>query len=273
MKNLAYILDLQEETFLINNWKNNADQKSLETLFKCYQKFICKIATLYSGHHIPLADLVSEGNIGFMKALSNFDVSLGSRFSSFALIWVKYHIQSYVIEMCSLVRLGKTKKQRHLFFNLNKTRQKLSDIHRKEVLSQNTIEALAAELKVSEKDIIFMDQMMSGDFSLDAPLSSGEGSGSHLEKLTNLSDQDLTIESQILNKDDIDKKTMLLNDALQTLQPRYSDIFYHRRLIDQPLELSELAEKYQISKERVRQIENAALEKVKAYMLENIKDT
>lgn len=271
MKKSAAILNFEEETVLIKNWQNHANQKSLEILFKSYSNFIYKIASQYAGYSIPLADLVSEGNIGFMKALSNFDIALGNRFSSFALIWVKYHIQSYVIDMCSLVRIGKTKTQRHLFFNLSKTREKLKNIHSKEVLSPSTIQALASELNVSEKDIIFMDQMMSGDFSLDAPLSSEDSTVSHLETLSGDNDPELTVETQILNNDDTNKKNLILKAALQTLTPRYHDIFYHRRLIDQPLELSELAEKHQISRERVRQIENAALEKVKSYMLKNFK--
>ncbi len=269
MKTSAQILNQEEETSLIKNWKHAADQKSLEQLFCSYQYFIQKIAAQYSGYNIPLSDLVSEGNIGFMKALANFNVALGTRFSSFALIWVKHHVQSYVMNMCSLVRVGKTKQQRHLFYNLNKIRKNINEINRSEVLNQEAIEILAKELKVSEKEVICMNQMMSGDFSLDAPVSSDDRSACHVDQIDAVKDQDFTLESQILNKDDLDKKSILLQEALKTLPPRYSDIFQKRRLCENPLELSELADKYQISRERVRQIENVALDKIKSYMIKH----
>ncbi|MBA4249378.1 MAG: RNA polymerase factor sigma-32 [Candidatus Puniceispirillum sp.] len=269
MKTSAQILNQEEETFLIKNWQNAADQKALEKLFRSYYHFIQKIAAQYSGYNIPLSDLVSEGNIGFMKALSNFDLSLGTCFSSFALIWIKHHVQTYVINMCSLVRVGKTKQQRHLFFNLNKIRNNLNKINRSEILNQETIENLAKELKVSEKEVVCMNQMMSGDFSLDATVSSDDGDAHYVDLLVSSNDQDFTVESIILNNDDLNKKSILLQEALKTLPPRYFDILQKRRLCENPLELSDLAAKYQISRERVRQIENAALDKIKSYMIKH----
>ena len=257
------VLSRKEEYELAMKYKNDGDLDAARKLVSSNLKFVVKVANEYKNYGLNTMDLIQEGNIGLMQAVKGFDPNKGYRIISYAVWWIRAYIQNYIIKSWSLVKVGTTQAQRKLFYKLRSTKNQLElgDGN----LSAEDYKELADKLNVSNQAVIEMDKRMGGkDFSLDAEIK-GDTELSHLDFLA---DDDVNQEELITKaeEDDIVKSGMV--DALKVLKDRERFIIENRILSDKPLTLEELGEKYNISRERVRQIENAALKKMKNVLKE-----
>jgi len=257
------VLSREEEYELAMKYKNDGDLDAARKLVSSNLKFVVKVANEYKNYGLNTMDLIQEGNIGLMQAVKGFDPNKGYRIISYAVWWIRAYIQNYIIKSWSLVKVGTTQAQRKLFYKLRSTKNQLElgDGN----LSAEDYKELADKLNVSNQDVIEMDKRMGGkDFSLDAEIK-GDTELSHMDFLA---DDDVNQEELITKaeEDDIVKSGMV--DALKVLKDRERFIIENRILSDKPLTLEELGEKYNISRERVRQIENAALKKMKGVLKE-----
>ncbi len=252
------ILEPDEEYMLAKRWQEHQDPKAAEKLITAHLRLVAKIANGYRGYGLPVVDLIAEGNIGLMQALRKFDPEKGFRFSTYAMWWIRANIQEYILHSWSLVKIGTTAAQKKLFFNLRRLKSEMQE--RDELyLSAEVIKDIASELNVSESEVIEMSKRLSGpDQSLNAPLKE-EG----LEEWQDwLVDESSAHESKILDVDESKKKSALLETALKSLNERESYIIQERRLKEPPSTLEALSETLGISRERVRQIEIRAFEKL-----------
>ncbi len=257
------VLSREEEYELAMKYKNDGDLDAARKLVSSNLKFVVKVANEYKNYGLNTMDLIQEGNIGLMHAVKGFDPNKGYRIISYAVWWIRAYIQNYIIKSWSLVKVGTTQAQRKLFYKLRSTKNQLElgDGN----LSAEDYKELAEKLNVSNEAVIEMDKRMGGkDFSLDAEIK-GDTDLSHIDFLA---DDDVNQEELITKaeEDDIVKSGMV--DALKVLKDRERFIIENRILSDKPLTLEELGEKYNISRERVRQIENAALKKMKGVLKE-----
>lgn len=257
------VLSREEEYELAMKYKNDGDLDAARKLVTSNLKFVVKVANEYKNYGLNTMDLIQEGNIGLMQAVKGFDPNKGYRIISYAVWWIRAYIQNYIIKSWSLVKVGTTQAQRKLFYKLRSTKNQLElgDGN----LSAEDYKELADKLNVSNQAVIEMDKRMGGkDFSLDAEIK-GDTELSHMDFLA---DDDVNQEELITKaeEDDIVKSGMV--DALKVLKDRERFIIENRILSDKPLTLEELGEKYNISRERVRQIENAALKKMKGVLKE-----
>jgi len=257
------VLSRKEEYELAMKYKNDGDLDAARKLVSSNLKFVVKVANEYKNYGLNTMDLIQEGNIGLMQAVKGFDPNKGYRIISYAVWWIRAYIQNYIIKSWSLVKVGTTQAQRKLFYKLRSTKNQLElgDGN----LSAEDYKELADKLNVSNEAVIEMDKRMGGkDFSLDAEIK-GDTELSHMDFLA---DDDVNQEELITKaeEDDIVKSGMV--DALKVLKDRERFIIENRILSDKPLTLEELGEKYNISRERVRQIENAALKKMKGVLKE-----
>jgi RNA polymerase sigma-32 factor len=257
------VLSREEEYELAMKYKNDGDLDAARKLVSSNLKFVVKVANEYKNYGLNTMDLIQEGNIGLMQAVKGFDPNKGYRIISYAVWWIRAYIQNYIIKSWSLVKVGTTQAQRKLFYKLRSTKNQLElgDGN----LSAEDYKELADKLNVSNQAVIEMDKRMGGkDFSLDAEIK-GDTELSHMDFLA---DDDVNQEELITKaeEDDIVKSGMV--DALKVLKDRERFIIENRILSDKPLTLEELGEKYNISRERVRQIENAALKKMKDVLKE-----
>jgi len=260
----AELLDAETERDLALAWRDHRDEKALHRLTTAYLRLAVSMAAKFRRYGAPMNDLVQEASFGLMKAAEKFDPDRGVRFSTYAVWWIKASIQDYVMRNWSMVRTGSTSSQKSLFFNLKRVQAKIEReaSARGEVLGQNELRALvAAELGVPEHDVEMMEGRLSGsDFSLNAPQSSDEDGR---EWVDILEDEDSDVEVHAQDRMDTDVLRGWLLEALQTLNGRERLIIRERKLIDQPRTLESLGEELNLSKERVRQIENAALQKMR----------
>jgi len=252
------ILELNEEYMLAKRWQEHQDPKAAEKLVASHLRLVAKIANGYRGYGLPVGDLIAEGNVGLMQALRKFDPEKGFRFSTYAMWWIRANIQEYILHSWSLVKIGTTAAQKKLFFNLRRLKgemQEAGELH----ISAQTIKDIASELNVSEQEVIEMSKRLSGpDQSLNAPLKEGG-----VEEWQDwLVDEDSSHETKIMEQDESQQKNSLLETAMQSLNEREYRIIKERRLAEPPVTLEVLSETLGISRERVRQIEIRAFEKL-----------
>ncbi len=257
------ILEADEEFKLAKRWHEEQHEESAHALLQSHLRLVAKMASGYRGYGLPIHDLLAEGNIGMMQALKKFDPGKGFRFSTYAMWWIDATIKDYILKSWSLVKMGTTASQKKLFFGLRALRSKLKEQHNDRSLEGNLSEELVQEiskkLNVSREDVVMMHERMQGqEFSLNAVVSE-EAGGEWQDWLLDESDnQEITLAHQ----QEFEKRHDLLQKAFQVLAKRESDVFMARRLEEPPKTLEELSEMYQISRERVRQIEMKAFEKI-----------
>lgn len=252
------MLEPDEEYMLAKRWQEHQDPKAAERIVSSHLRLVAKIANGYRGYGLPVVDLIAEGNVGLMQALRKFDPDKGFRFSTYAMWWIRANIQEYILHSWSLVKIGTTAAQKKLFFNLRRLKSEMQDIEEL-TLTDKTIKDIASELNVSEQDVIEMGKRMSGpDKSLNVPLREG-GVGEWQDWLV---DEDSTHETKIIARDENQQKSDLLETAMQVLNEREAHIIQERRLKEPPATLEVLSEELGISRERVRQIEIRAFEKL-----------
>jgi RNA polymerase sigma-32 factor len=253
------ILTLDEEYQLAKKWREEGDKESVERLVASHLRLVAKIAGGYRGYGLPFSELVAEGNIGMMQAMKHYDPERGFRLSTYAIWWIKASIQEYILRTWSLVKIGTTSAQKRLFFNLRKTRHQMQSLEERE-LSPEMIKAIAEKLSVREEEVVQMDQRLSGDRSLNTVVrSSEEGAPEWIEWLVDDRDNQ---EMQAIHMDEMTKRQDLLRTAMVCLNSREYQIFVERRLQDPPATLEEISSKVGISRERVRQIEFKAFDKI-----------
>ena len=262
------MLDAAEEYVLAKNWREKGDKEAAHKLVTSHLRLVAKIAMGYRGYGLPVSELVSEGNIGLMQAVKKFDPEKGFRLTTYAMWLIKASIQEYVLRSWSLVKIGTTSAQKKLFFNLRKIKNQIFAAEQGDMLPEHVTQ-IATQLDVREDEVVSMNQRLAGhEYSLNAPVGNEEGDAEWQDWVV---DEDADQELQISQKQEIDQRKELLKNALHVLDEREKDILYDRRLIDEPKTLEELSQKYKVSRERIRQIENRAFDKVQKAMLENIK--
>ncbi|NQU57610.1 MAG: RNA polymerase sigma factor RpoH [Rhodospirillales bacterium] len=252
------MLEFEEEMRLARKWRDTADNDAAHRMVTSHLRLVAKIAMGYRGYGLPVGELISEGNVGMMQAINRFDPEKGFRLSTYAMWWIRAAIQEYILHSWSLVKMGTTAAQKKLFFNLRKLKGQIQALEEGDMTPEHTTE-IATRLKVSETEVISMNQRMAGaDHSLNAPLSI-DGDGEWQDWLEDGSDSQEEVygENEILSQ-----RRELLAGALEGLSGRESHILEERRLKDNPTTLEDLSQQYGISRERVRQIEVRAFEKV-----------
>jgi RNA polymerase sigma-32 factor len=253
------VLTFDEENKLANDWVKHKNPKSAHKLVNSHLRLVVKIAMGFRGYGIPLNELVSEGNVGMIQSLERFDPSKGFRLSTYAMWWIRASIQEYILHSWSMVKIGTTAAQKKLFFNLRSLKGKLKAIEDGD-LQPELVTEIADRLDVSELDVIDMNRRMSGhDHSLNSPLSDDNAS----EWINGIIDDRDSQENEIIHKDEFFKRKQILMKALENLNERERQILVKRRLKDEPLTLEELSKFYGISRERVRQVEVRAFEKLR----------
>ena len=253
------ILKKDEEYTLAKNWLEHEDIDAAHTLVTSHLRLVAKIAMGYRGYGLPISDLISEGNIGLMKAVKRFDPDKGFRLATYALLWIKASIQEYILHSWSLVKIGTTSAQKKLFFNLRRIKNELKVFEEKS-LSPEIIKTISEKLVVDEEDVVSMNQRISGDYSLNAPRKIDSNEGDWQEVLVD--DKFINQETYVSEKEELAKRKSMLGSALSQLSERERKIFSYRRLTDEPKTLEKLSKEFNVSRERIRQIEVKAFEKV-----------
>ena len=262
------MLDAAEEYVLAKNWRDKGDKEAAHKLVTSHLRLVAKIAMGYRGYGLPVSELVSEGNIGLMQAVKKFDPEKGFRLTTYAIWWIKASIQEYVLRSWSLVKIGTTSAQKKLFFNLKKIKNQIFAAEQGDLLPEHVTE-IANQLNVREDEVVSMNQRLAGhEHSLNAHVGNEEGDAEWQDWVV---DEEADQELQISQRQELNQRQALLKNALHVLDEREKEILHDRRLIDEPKTLEELSQKYKVSRERIRQIENRAFEKVQKAMLENIK--
>ncbi len=258
------MLDQEEEYMLAKSWQEYGDINAAHKLVTSHLRLVVKIAMGFKGYGLPVVDLISEGNIGLMQAVKKYDPDSGNRLSTYAMWWIKASIQEFVLKSWSLVKMGTTAVQKKLFFNLRKLKHKIDAVHQGD-LTPDEVKKIATTLDVPEEDVIDMDRRMSGaDLSLNQHLNSE----SDEEWGDFLADEKESHETIIANAQELSNKKLLLQKAISKLNEREQNILKARVLAESPATLDDLSKQYNISRERVRQIEARALEKIQSAVLE-----
>lgn len=256
----------EEEFSLARAYIENQDLSSAQKLVTSHLKLVAKIALTYRNYGLPLIELISEGNMGLMHAVKKYNPDLGFRLSTYAMFWIKAAIQEYILKSWSLVKIGTTAAQKKLFFSLKKIKRKLSNLYLRSI-NENDHAEIAQELGVDISEVTEMDnRLLNKDLSLNSPISINN---EVTEVIDLLPEKRPNPEMLFLSKEDSRHKKNLLAKGISNLTPREKDIFQARRLSDNIATLDMLSNKYNISKERVRQIENKAFDKVKEFILKN----
>ena len=258
------MLDADEEYVLAKDWLDKQDTKAAHKLVTSHLRLVAKIAMGYRGYGLPVADLIAEGNIGMMHAVKKFDPEKGFRLATYAMWWIKAAIQEFVLKSWSQVKIGTTASQKKLFFNLRKIKGKINALEDGD-LSPNQVNHIAKTLDVSEDDVISMNRrMLGGDHSLNAQINRNDGEEAEWQDM--LSDERDNQETQFVNNQEKNIRNKMMVEALEHLKLREKDIIIKRRLIDTPKTLEELSQEYKVSRERIRQIETRAFEKLQEAM-------
>ena len=256
------ILDKDTEQELARAWQDRGCQKAIDQLVGSHLRLVVKVAKGFRGYGLPLSDLIAEGNIGLMQAIHRFEPERGFRLSTYALWWIRATIQEFVLRSWSLVKLGTTTSQKKLFFNLRRLKSQLKAIE-DDNLTPEQVDYIAEQLKVSERDVISMNQRLFGrDQSLNVAVS-GEDETEWQDWLI---DEAQTQEDTVIEADQLQRRSSLMNDCLDHLDRRERHILVNRRLREDPPTLDKLSKHHGISRERVRQIEVSAFEKLKTFM-------
>ena len=257
------MLDAEEEYMLAKNWRENGNLQSAHKLVTSHLRLVAKIAMGYRGYGLPVNELISEGNIGLMQAVKKFDPDKGFRLATYAMWWIKASIQEYVLRSWSLVKMGTTTAQKKLFFNLKKLKNQIAPGQEGDLKDEH-VDEISKRLDVDSQEVVNMNRRLMGqEKSLNDPIKSGETD----EWQDWLVDKSLDQELMISQKQEYDDKKNLLNDAMKILNEREKEIIIARRLSENPKTLEELSKKYKISRERIRQIETKAFEKLQKSMI------
>jgi RNA polymerase sigma-32 factor len=257
------VLEAEEEYMLAKRWAEDGDYDAAHKLVTSHLRLVAKIAMGYRGYGLPVGELIAEGNIGLMQAVKRFDPERGFRLSTYAIWWIKASIQEYVLRSWSLVKMGTSAAQKRLFFNLRKLKRKLEIVTEGD-MSNEQVREIAAQLNVHEQDVVDMDRRMSAS---DQNLNAMVGGDSKQEWIDLLEDHSANQEEVLSDFEELDQKRTLLHTALGELNPRERDIIEKRRLAEDPSTLEDLSRVYNISRERVRQIEMRAMEKLTLSMV------
>ena len=262
------LLQLEEEFTLAKSWKEKKDLNAAHKLVTAHLRLVAKIAMGYRGYGLPVADLISEGNIGLMQAVKRFDPDKGFRLATYAIWWIRASIQEYILHSWSLVKIGTTAAQKKLFFNLRKIKNELKLINEGD-LRPEAAKKISEKLSVEEKEVYSMNSRLAGhDHSLNAPLKQN----SQVEWQDWIADKNITQEEKLEENQEYKYRKTILVNALGTLNDREKFIFESRRIIEEQLTLEDLSKKFNISRERVRQIEVRAFEKVQQYIKQFLKN-
>jgi RNA polymerase sigma-32 factor len=259
-------LTQDEEQDLAKKWCEDGDIKAAHKLVTSHLRLVVKIATSFKNYGLPMMDMVAEGNIGLMQAVKKFDHNKGFRLSTYAMWWIKASIQEYVLHSWSLVKIGTTAAQKKLFFNLRKMKNRLDKVDNN-TLSPSEVKQIASDLDVPEREVMDMDyRLTQSDQSLNAPaLNYEEDSGEMIDFVAN---EEESHELVLAASQDLDYRKTLLFKAMENLNERERDIITQRRMSEPAVTLEDLSQKYDISRERVRQIENRAMEKLQVAIVE-----
>jgi len=256
------MLEREEEYMLAKNWRNRGDIRSAEKLVTSHLRLVAKIAMGYRGYGLPIGEMISEGNVGLMQAVKKFDPEKGFRLATYAMWWIKAGIQEYILRSWSLVKMGTTTAQKKLFFNLKKLKNKIAPKSLGDLKDEHVTE-IANRLDVKKDEVISMNRRLSGqEHSLNAPV--GEDGDEWQDWLA---DKSMDQELSFAHNEEMEQRKDLLKNSLEILNQREREILNYRRLADQPVTLEKLSRKYKISRERIRQIENKAFEKIQKHML------
>src|SRR6184192_3635486 len=252
------MLEPQQEYMFAKRWREHDDRDAAHHLVTSHLRLVAKIAMGYRGYGLPISEVVSEGNVGLMQAVKRFEPEKGFRLATYAMWWIKASIQEYILRSWSLVKMGTTANQKKLFFNLRKAKSKISALEEGD-LRPDQVKLIAKRLGVTEQDVIDMNRRLGGDVSLNAPIREDGDSGEWQDWLVDeVSDQ----EDRLVADQESDNRKKALGEALTVLNERERRIFEARRLADDPITLEDLAAEFGVSRERVRQIEVRAFEKV-----------
>ena len=253
------MLTAEEEFMLAKNWRDSGDVEAAHRLVTSHLRLVAKIAMGYRGYGLPVGELIAEGNVGMMQAVKRFEPDKGFRLATYAMWWIRAAIQEYILRSWSLVKLGTTAAQKKLFFNLRKVKGQIKAIEEGDLTHEHVTE-IAEKLNVSEDEVISMNRRMSApDHSLNAPLRM-DSDGEWQDWLVD--EDSVDQETHLVEKDEFEIRQGLLEQAMETLNERERHILHERRLTDNPATLEDLSKEYGISRERVRQIEVRAFEKV-----------
>ena len=256
------MLDAEEEYMLAKNWKTTGNLKSAEKLVTSHLRLVAKIAMGYKGYGMPVNEMISEGNVGLMKAVKKFEPEKGFRLATYAMWWIKASIQEYILRSWSLVKIGTTTAQKKLFFNLKKIKNQIAPRSEGDLKEEHVTE-IAKKLDVNKDEVVSMNRRLSGkEHSLNAPI--GEDGDEWQDWVV---DKEMDQELKFAQKEEMSQRKDLLKNSIKILNDREKEILYARRLNDKPTTLENLSKKYKISRERIRQIENKAFEKVQKHML------
>ena len=256
------MLDAEEEYMLAKNWRSTGNIKSAEKLVTSHLRLVAKIAMGYRGYGLPVNEMISEGNLGLMQAVKKFEPEKGFRLATYAMWWIKASIQEYILRSWSLVKIGTTTAQKKLFFNLKKLKNQIAPQSEGDLKDEH-VDKIANKLDVSKDEVISMNRRLSGkEFSLNTQV--GEDGDEWQDWLV---DKELDHDLKFAYQEEMEQRKDLLKNSIKILNEREKEILYSRRLSENPSTLEDLSKKYKISRERVRQIENKAFEKLQKHML------
>ena len=256
------MLAAEEEYMLAKNWRTTGNVKAAEKLVTSHLRLVAKIAMGYRGYGLPVNEMISEGNVGLMQAVKKFEPEKGFRLATYAMWWIRASIQEYILRSWSLVKIGTTTAQKKLFFNLKKIKNQIAPQSEGDLKPEHVNE-ISKKLDVSEHEVVSMNRRLSGkEFSLNAQV--GEDGDEWQDWLV---DKELDHDLKFAHQEEMQQRKSLLKDSIKILNDREREILYSRRLNDEPTTLEDLSKKYNISRERIRQIENKAFEKIQKHML------
>ncbi|WP_099865365.1 RNA polymerase sigma factor RpoH [Pararhizobium haloflavum] len=253
------MLEPQQEYMLGKRYQEHGDRDAAHQLVTSHLRLVAKIAMGYRGYGLPIGEVVSEGNVGLMQAVKKFDPERGFRLATYAMWWIKASIQEYILRSWSLVKMGTTANQKRLFFNLRRLKGRIQALEDGD-LKPEQVKEIATTLKVSEDEVVSMNRRLSGDASLNAPIRASEGESGQWQDW--LVDESESQEDMLIEQDELEDRRGMLAGALDVLNDRERRIFEARRLSEDPITLEDLSGEFDISRERVRQIEVRAFEKV-----------
>jgi RNA polymerase sigma-32 factor len=261
------MLQPQEEYMLAKSWREHGDSAAAHRLVTSHLRLVAKIAMGYRGYGLPIGEVISEGNVGLMQAVKRFEPEKGFRLATYAMWWIKASIQEYILRSWSLVKMGTTANQKKLFFNLRKAKSQISALDEGD-LRPDQVKAIATKLGVAEQEVIDMNRRLGGDASLNAPIrADGDGDGEWQDWLA---DDSASQESILVEQEEAEQRHVALREALGVLNERERRIFEARRLAEDPVTLEDLSTEFGVSRERVRQIEVRAFEKVQKAVREAV---
>ncbi len=256
------MLEPQEEYMLAKRYRDYADRDAAHKLVTSHLRLVAKIAMGYRGYGLPIGEVISEGNVGLMQAVKRYEPEKGFRLATYAMWWIKASIQEYILRSWSLVKMGTTANQKRLFFNLRKVKGQIQALDEGD-LKPDQVAAIAQKLGVSEEEVVSMNRRLSGDSSLNAPIRQEADGGEWQDWLVDDAEDQETV---LAEQEELDIRRKMLKDAMGVLNERERRIFEARRLADDPMTLEDLSAEFGVSRERVRQIEVRAFEKVQETM-------